>query len=163
MFQVNIPANAEMFYTVVIEMSQFDFFDFDIITDFIFPFLENEPQDEEQEEDRLLLELNQEISLDDADQSAEELVHSKIGKVLLVILLATVLLPVYFLIGHIKSCSRTVLNIWLNLQKFLFWNGTLRYFIESYIEVTITALTWTTLTHTWSTGTGILANLISIA
>jgi hypothetical protein len=39
-FNVYIPANAKMFYTMIIEMAEFDFIDTDPIVAFLFPWLD---------------------------------------------------------------------------------------------------------------------------
>jgi hypothetical protein len=69
MIQVNLPANAKLFYQVIIEMSSLELFDIDILTSFMFPFLESEITDEPSA-DRRLIELAQEVYTDDTEEEA---------------------------------------------------------------------------------------------
>jgi hypothetical protein len=58
MSQVNLPANAKLFYRVIIEMSSFELFDINILTNLMFPFLESDDTlNEPLTENRRLIEL----------------------------------------------------------------------------------------------------------
>jgi hypothetical protein len=59
MIQVNLPANAKLFYQVIIEMSSLELFDIDSLTSLMFPFLESDDNlDEQSIENRRLIELS---------------------------------------------------------------------------------------------------------
>lgn len=44
LFQVDIPANVKQFYTTVNEISEFEIFDYKLLTNLIFPFLAAEDE-----------------------------------------------------------------------------------------------------------------------
>lgn len=168
-FNVYLPANAHMFYKLIIEMAEFDFINIDPVVDFLFPFLaSSEPEgkqiDSDKETDlsgsllRLLdSEVVDETSKEDTNEEQSELdVEQKMGKIFLVILAALVSIPIYFTITIFKARNKLIKMVYFKLNSFIFYNGLIRYFYESYIQVGITVMSWLTVTHEWGSYSDVL-------
>lgn len=163
MFNVSMPANCAEFFQLFLDCASFNI----IKIDKVYEWLRLVPTQTNVENQRLLnsTSANSTNSTGFTESAPpDEGVYKTLGPIfltligILLLVCVLVLLKVMSKLGPFKQAANKIFN-WI--YYFIFWNTPLRYIMESYINLTLTTLTFIATTDYWSDNFKITETLFS--
>lgn len=140
-FNTYTPTHVSTFYAAVLEMAELDFIDLTPQAQAVFPFLrENEEQELSSDPERLLS-----FTIGSTLEAHEEN-KGEILQTLATILISALLIPaigvlaIFLYFG--RRISKSLRRGFKKLKNGLFWNAPLRYWIESYMSISLAYISW---------------------
>lgn len=162
-FNVYQPTHVSTFYEMVLELAELDFIDLTPQAQQVYPFLQTEEEPESDESTQAGRRLGYTIgNSDEANEDNRGDLLQTVGTLMLVALLIPIFLIYVFVLYALKNFDQSIANKFQALMSSIFWNGPLRYWIESYASISLAYVTWSAIPKKWETGADWTINIFCI-
>jgi hypothetical protein len=165
-FNVYTPNHVSVFYSVVLDLAELDFVDLTPQAQAIFPFLKTEDQEEgeagdesEAESRRLAYTVG---SSDEADEDNRADILQALATLMIFALAVPAVIIIVLLIYWGRKLHSSIQKSFRKIKHAFFWNGPLRYWIESYISISLAYVSWFSLPRKWDTSADYWINIFCL-